>query len=192
MDKATQTGCEIRIRKDAGGLRDFYRLHIMTRKRMGLPVQPWRFFDNIQHQIIDDGHGFVIGSYLDEQCIAAVVCVHWGDVLTGKFNASDAQHLSLHPNHLVYWEMIRWGVEHGFKTVDLGKTDIANEGLRRFKLSWGAEERILIYSHLNTSDKLKKESDLTHGLMDRVSHVIRVGPDMFCRGIGEVFYRFFG
>jgi len=191
LKKAKRVGSEIRFRKEIGGLRDFYRLHIMTRKRMGLPIQPWRFFENIQHQIIDAGHGFVINCYLDERCIAAVACLHWGDVLTMKFNASDAQHLSLRPNHQVYWEMIRWGVEHGYKTLDLGKTDINHEGLRRFKLSWGAEESLLIYSHLNTSDKPKKESTQEQGFQGLISHAIRIGPDILCRGIGEVFYRFF-
>jgi len=191
LKKAKRAGSEIRFRKDLGGLRDFYRLHIMTRKRMGLPVQPWRFFKNIHHHIIDAGHGFIINCYLDERCISGVMCLHWGDVLTMKFNASDNQHLSLRPNHLVYWEAIRWGIENGYKTLDLGKTDISNEGLQRFKLSWGAEEKVLIYNHLNLFGNLKNESDHDHGILRLVSHAIQAGPDFLCRGIGEVFYRFF-
>ena len=45
-------------------------------------------------------------------------------------------------------EAIRWGCEHGMRTLDFGRTHWGQEGLRSFKLAWGAEERELRYRHL--------------------------------------------
>ena len=44
--------------------------------------------------------------------------------------------------------MIRWACEAGFHTLDFGRTDVDNEGLRSFKRSWGASEVELAYTYL--------------------------------------------
>ena len=56
--------------------------------------------------------------------------------------------LAARPNNLLFMEAIRWGCEHGFRSLDFGRTHWGQEGLRSFKLSWGAEERELRYRHL--------------------------------------------
>jgi lipid II:glycine glycyltransferase (peptidoglycan interpeptide bridge formation enzyme) len=189
---AKRKGGEARICTDLAGVRDFYDLQLMTRKRKGLPVQPRRFFDNLYKNVISQGQGFIIGIYVDDQCIAGALCLYWGDVLTMKYAASDSNYFTLRPNHQVYWEAIQWGVDHGFKRLDLGKTSKANEGLRKFNLMWGAEEEPMMYSHLNAKTIPTSEDDEDeHPVIRLVSKSIQNGPDWICKGIGELFYRFF-
>jgi hypothetical protein len=46
------------------------------------------------------------------------------------------------------WECIKRFADKGFDTLDLGRTSLANEGLGRFKLGFGArEERIEYYKY---------------------------------------------
>jgi hypothetical protein len=43
------------------------------------------------------------------------------------------------------WEAIKYLVGKGLKTLHLGRTSFDNDGLRRFKLSWGTKEEIIEY-----------------------------------------------
>ena len=46
------------------------------------------------------------------------------------------------------WEAIKRYAENGFSRLHLGRTSLANEGLRRFKLGLGArEEKIEYYKY---------------------------------------------
>ena len=60
-----------------------------------------------------------------------------------KFGASDHAFQHLRPNNLVMWEAIKRYAADGFKSLHLGRTSQANDGLRRYKLGFGARgERI--------------------------------------------------
>ena len=62
-----------------------------------------------------------------------------------KFGASDSNFQSMRPNDLLMWKAIEWYGKNGFQQLCFGRTDLSNEGLRRFKAKWGAEEKIVKY-----------------------------------------------
>jgi hypothetical protein len=126
----------------------FYRLHVQTRRRLGVPPQPWSFFLNIRQEIIRKGSGFIALGLKDSQPIAGAVFFHFGQNAIYKFGASLEEHFELRANNLVMWQAIKHLTEAGFKSLDFGRTSRANEGLRRFKLGWGAEEKNLAYFKL--------------------------------------------
>jgi len=191
---AKKRGAEPRISTDEKSVHDFYALHVKTRKRKGLPVQPKRFFDKIYQHLIQGGHGGIVGVYTQNQMVAGGLYLTYGDVMTIKFNASDSDYLHLRPNHLVYYELMRLGMSQGYKQLDWGKTAVSNEGLRQFKLGWGAVEKPLFYSHLgtNTAEGTTEydETAQVGGLLRYVSWVIKVSPAFVCRWAGELFYRY--
>jgi CelD/BcsL family acetyltransferase involved in cellulose biosynthesis len=69
--------------------------------------------------------------------VAASVYHVFGDTVELVYNGSDEDALALRPNHLLYWEVMRWAAERGLRHIDLGG---AYEGtpLARFKQQWGA------------------------------------------------------
>ena len=44
------------------------------------------------------------------------------------------------------WETIKWLVRNRFTELSFGRTSMADEGLRGFKLGWGTEEYRITYS----------------------------------------------
>jgi CelD/BcsL family acetyltransferase involved in cellulose biosynthesis len=166
----------------------FYQLHLQTRHRQGVPIQPRRFFDLLGRELIGQGLGSVWLAYKDDKCIAATVFLYWQKTLTYKFSASDTELRSLQPSHLLLWTAIRWGCENGFTLLDMGRTDADNEGLAKFKSGWGAEETTLTYCTL--SEKASKPSH--GGLMKLVRPVIQKSPPWVCRLAGELLYKHFG
>jgi hypothetical protein len=73
------------------------------------------------------------------------VFFHQGSRATYKYGASDSDHQDSRANHLIMWRAVQWYSSNGYSTLNFGRTSLGNEGLRRFKSSWGAVERGLSY-----------------------------------------------
>ncbi len=106
--------------------------------------------------------------------IAAAVFLTWNDTVIYKFGASDERSWALRPNHLLFWHAIRAACEQGRLWFDFGRTDIGHEGLRNFKLSWGAVEEPLLYETMGEATELAPSAE---GMATRVlGPIIRNGP----------------
>jgi CelD/BcsL family acetyltransferase involved in cellulose biosynthesis len=184
--RAVREGLRAQVRTDRDALAVFYALHMATRRRLGVPTQPRRFILGLE-RMFDDGLGFVLLVRPEhERAVAAAVFLTCDGVLTYKYGASDPGALAARPNNLLFMEAIRWGCERGYRRLDLGRTHWGQEGLRAFKLSWGAEERELRYRHLGGA--APREARVGGAL----ATLIRRSPPAASRLIGEVLYRHAG
>jgi hypothetical protein len=151
--KAEKMGVKIDFDTGAESMRTFFKLHCGTRRRHGLPPQPIRFFLNIQRHLLGLGQGFVATARLDQQPLAAAVFLHDGRQALYKFGASDYAFQQLRPNNLVMWAGMKRCAERGLATLNLGRTSLSNEGLRRFKLGLGADEEEIRYAKYDFAGK---------------------------------------
>lgn len=143
--KSEQAGLSVKFGNDADAIRTFYALHCQTRRRHGLPPQPFRFFENIGRHVIQPGHGWVVSVEQAGRPLAAAIFFHFARQAIYKFGASDYAFQNLRPNNLLMWSAIKWYATHGCTSLHLGRTSLANEGLRRFKLGFGAQEERIEY-----------------------------------------------
>jgi CelD/BcsL family acetyltransferase involved in cellulose biosynthesis len=187
IKKAVRENLRWERRIDAAALDAFYALHVKTRRRLGVPTQPKRFIRRFEDLFAAD-LGFVGLVFDEDRPIAAAVFLTCNGVLTYKYGASDASRLGKRPNNLLFAEAIRWACESGFHTLDFGRTEADNEGLRAFKRSWGAREVELSYTHLGGSTPSP-----SGGRRDRLlGATIRHSPPFVGRLVGEALYRHFG
>jgi len=153
IKKALRAGVEARIHNSLESVKEFCRLNRLTRKRHGLPPQPWRFFENIHKHVISRGHGFVILATLEKRVVAGAVFFHFNKKALYKFGASDERYLDSRANNLVMWEAIRWYSAKGYESFCFGRTETQNRGLRDFKAGWGPQERTINYYKYDLSKK---------------------------------------
>ena len=149
--KAKQSGLTANRSRSWESVVEFYRLHVLTRRRHGLPPQPLAFFRNIFRELIEPGAGFVVRATLGQRCVAAAIFLQFGKTAIYKFGASALAFQQFRSNNLVMWEGIRLLAQSGCEMLHFGRTSLSNGNLRRFKLSWGAEEEIMNYGKWNTS-----------------------------------------
>jgi FemAB-related protein (PEP-CTERM system-associated) len=131
---------EVEVVTGLEALDDLYPVYSRAMRNRGTPTLGLRFFRlaaarfpahfslmTVRHgdQIL--GGGF-IAPFRD-----TVYCV-WGGMLRC--------HYDLCPNHLLYWETLKYGCDNGFRWVDLGRSRY-NSGTFVFKMNWGAEPRPL-------------------------------------------------
>ncbi|HKW72793.1 MAG TPA: GNAT family N-acetyltransferase, partial [Candidatus Dormibacteraeota bacterium] len=140
LRKAERSELVASIERDLPALRQFYRLHCLTRRRQGVPVQPWRFFEQLHRQLLSEGLGMIVLARYRGIPVAASMYLAFNLTLIYKYGASDPAYLAMRPNNLVMWRAIEWGCQHGCATIDFGRSDADNIGLRQFKSSWGAQE----------------------------------------------------
>ena len=143
--KAESSGLTIESSQHIEATAQFYRLLELTRQRHGVPPQPWRFFVALHRHTISRGEGTVFLAKFRGQPIAGAVFLHTNDQATYKYGASDAMYQHLRANNFVMWSAIQDYAHRGFTSMDFGRTSLRNEGLRRFKLGWGAIETQISY-----------------------------------------------
>ena len=166
----------------------FYRLHLQTRRRQGVPVQPRRLFELIWRHLIAPGHGTVLVAEHGGRPIAAAVFLRHNGTVIYKYGASDSSAWSLRPNHALLWHAVRAACAAGDRVFDWGRTDFDNAGLRDFKTAWGAVEQPLRYTTLGAP---AAASDLGASRAARVlGATIRHSPAWVCTAAGAALYRF--
>jgi lipid II:glycine glycyltransferase (peptidoglycan interpeptide bridge formation enzyme) len=156
--QAGKNNLTVQVLTTAEAVRTFYRLHIRTRRKHGVPPQPFRFFDKIQRHLIGSGRGFVTLAWIGSRPVAGALFLRLGSKAVYKFAASDPHYARTRANNLVLWEAIRYLVRGGCELLDFGRTSLANQGLRRFKLSWGAEERMIPYYRFHGRSDLPSQT----------------------------------
>jgi lipid II:glycine glycyltransferase (peptidoglycan interpeptide bridge formation enzyme) len=165
----------------------FFRLQLETRRRLGVPIQPRRWYRLLWRHIVEPGLGFVLLAHRGATPVAGGVFLASNGTLTAKYSASLATAWNVRPNNAVFWEAIRWGCLNGYRTFDFGRTDFAAEGLRRFKRSWGAVEQPLTETFFGS---LPGEAQLPAPVAALAHGALRRAPLMANRALGELFYRY--
>ena len=166
----------------------FYAMHVATRRRLGVPVQRRRYFAELWERIIDSGKGFVLLAERSRMPLAGAVFLQANGIVVYKYGASDASHWRLRPNNALFHHAISCAAQDGCGLFDWGRTDFEDQGLRRFKSSWGAVERELVYTTLGA-----ESSSVGGGRAAAVAQVvIRHSPAAVGRALGAMLYRYAG
>ncbi len=187
IKKAERSNVKVEFSQSTAALRSFYMLHYSTRKKHGIPPQPNVFFECIDRHILNKGSGFVAIATYEQKPIAGAVFFHLGSKVIYKFGASNEQFQHLRASNLVIWESIKQLVANGFTELNFGKTSLCNEGLRRFKLGWGAEESRLLYARYDFKKaRFVEDHDPAHAWYNRVFQQL---PLPLLGLIGRLFYK---
>jgi len=185
--KAEKGGVMVTISQTLEAMKVFYSLQCKTRRKHGLPPQPFAFFQNIFEHILSKNLGMIAIASCQQRPIAASVNFQLGARAVYKYGASDEAFQHLRGANVVMWEAIKWHARNGAKTLHLGRTSIGNKGLRRFKLGWGAgENKIEYYKHDLRKDCFITETDESTGWYNRV---FRLLPTGLSRLFGALLYR---
>jgi hypothetical protein len=185
--KAEQNGLTIEFSRDLAAVQEFHGLLRQTRKRHGVPPQPFHFFADIHRHVLAQNQGWVVLARHQGVPVAGAVYFHFGSSVVYKYGASNEAGQQLRANNLVMWQAIKRYAEDGFATFNFGRTATDNEGLRRFKLSWGATEHPIDYvrQDLRTGQFLPAQRSEKRWQ----TRLFQILPDPALRMIGAAFYK---
>jgi CelD/BcsL family acetyltransferase involved in cellulose biosynthesis len=188
--RAGQNGISIKIDNTMDGVREFFRMHCECRQRHGVPPQPFQFFEHIWKHVLREGKGALHLALHEGTAVASAVFLHSGRQVIYKFGASDRRCQQLRANNHLFWEAIKTFSLQGYEAMNMGRTTVSDDGLRRFKRGWGAEETPLEYFRYDF-----RQSRFTTGKDDTEgwhTAVFRKLPIPVNRLLGRVLYRHMG
>lgn len=185
--KAEKSGLKIEFSEGIEAMAGYYSLHCKTRRRHGLPPQPFGFFHRIQEEILNHKMGTIATAKMNGRAIASAVFFFDESEALYKFGASDEAEQQLRANNLVMWEAIKWLMGKGVKVLRFGRTSSGNEGLRRYKLGWGTKEYPIHYFKYDLRrDSVIPLNDDSEGWHNAV---FRAAPGFMNRWAGVFLYK---
>jgi len=188
VKRASQGNIKIDRGQDLSYLSRFYRLQLESRRRHGLPAQPWRFF-KLLHEIFSPSGSLEVWIAQENGCDqASAVFLIDGDAVHYKWGARSADRQS-YANHLLFWKAIEHFAARGCM-LDLGRTDVRNHGLMRFKQELGANLSPVPFSFYPHAPSQISAEVLT-GKRRVAAEILRRMPILATRLLGEAAYRFF-
>jgi len=185
--KAEQAGLTTEVSHSSEATRIFYRLLGKTRRRHGVPVQPFSFFREIHRAIISQGKGCIVLAKSGLVPVAGAMFFNFGHTAVYKYGGSDPYYQHLRGNNLVMWKAILWHAQNGYERLDFGRTSHDNAGLRSFKLGWGAQENSIAYMRFDCQkSSWLAAPDTSSG---RLSPLFKRIPLSVSRLVGALAYR---
>jgi FemAB-related protein (PEP-CTERM system-associated) len=158
--KSQKEGVRTRVAEKREDMSLYYNLHLQTRsKKHGMPTQSRKYFTTLWDTFAASGNLRLILAEYAGKTIAGMILFVSGTTLHSAYSASDENYLKQAPNNLLFWDIITWGCEHGFKAFELGRTARDNEGLMDFKRRWGAVQEPLSYYYYPCTAGLASTSE---------------------------------
>jgi hypothetical protein len=190
IKKALKTGVECKTFQSIKAIKKFFHLNCITRKRHGLPPQPFSFFKNIYRYIIAKNLGRIVLAFYENRAIAGAVFFHFGNEAIYKFGASESRYQHLRANNLVMWDAIKWYSQNGYQVFDMGRTEINNNGLNQFKNGWGTQQKCIYYYKFDLRKKQFIQS--SSGFSTVYNRLFSYLPLSLLRIVGSLAYKHIG
>jgi Acetyltransferase (GNAT) domain len=124
-------------------LLQFYKLMIETRRRLGIPPQPLKWFRSLIGAFGPDLKIRVASK--EGTPVASILTIRTNRAMVYKYGCSDERFNNLGGMIFLLWSAIREARAAGLEELDLGRSDIHQEGLIAFKEHWGAQRSTLNY-----------------------------------------------
>jgi peptidoglycan/xylan/chitin deacetylase (PgdA/CDA1 family) len=192
INQSLKKGFEHQLAESERDLNEFYHLYVKTRKRLGLPPQPYLFFQLLWEKFSPSRRISLLLVRYKGKLIAGLLMFKFKDRCSWDYLASDANFQNLNTNYFGVWEAIKLAHSEGYKIFDFGRTGINNEGLMSFKGRWGTKVMDLpqfYYPKRLCSSLSPPEESQTYNFIRQIS---KKTPDSMFRLMGSFLYRHLG
>lgn len=148
-------------------VKDFYQVFAVNMRDLGSPVHGPKLFYNIMEFFPEQAKICVV--YDHATPISAGFLIGHCDRLEIPWASSLRSYNRSAPNMLLYWKVLEYACDHGFKKFDFGRST-RNAGTYRFKAQWGAKPQQLYWDYWSyNSDKRKPVNHTSPGLARMVA-----------------------
>jgi serine/alanine adding enzyme len=134
-------------RVSVGGMEyldDFYRVYARNMRDLGSPPHSKTFVKHILECFHDNS--WLVVLYLHGQPVGGGLLLGMGNTLEIPLASTIREVNPLSMNMLLYWEVLKFAIDHGYSQFDFGRSSI-DAGTYRFKRQWGAQPKQLYWHY---------------------------------------------
>lgn len=192
LKRTARIGLELNTENTHEALQRFYGFYALTRKRLGLPPPPYRYFEQLWRVFSPSGRLQILSAGYHGKAIAGMLLFRFKKRVSWEAIGEHPHHRSLNPTHFLLWHAILLARTEGYHIFDFGRTSPHNIGLMEFKSRWGTTVTDLPqFWHPSTSAPILHNSD--QSVIYRVArNLIRKSPDTLFRLLGKLCYHHMG
>ena len=122
----------------------FYAVFSQNMRDLGTPVYGVRFFSEVLSTFPEATRVFIVRHA--GRPVAASIVHFRGPTIEVPWASSIREFNPLCVNVLLYWRMLQFATDRGFRTFDFGRST-PNEGTFHFKQQWGAQSHELVWEY---------------------------------------------
>ena len=190
--KAHREGFAMQPGTTEDDLRVFYRLFVGTRRTLGLPPIPFRFFHHLWNELEPRGKAMLLLAQNRGKTVGAALLLRFNSICAVEFLGDIPEWRRMGVIQFVYWEAIKHALHHGDEVFSFGRTSSRNKGLLTFKKRWGTREEEITSFALPSCEYGDHRPVELSWQYQLVSAVCRHVPLPLNRLIGEACYRHMG
>lgn len=172
-------------------IRIFYELHCLTRKKYGVPPQPYGFFKNMWEILHSRDMFSVLIAKYDTEPVSALLFLKYKQRIHAEYMGTNDAFLKYSPNILLFWRAIQAAKEENYGFFDFGGSHISSQELITFKKRWGTVEEDIVHYYFpevkGPSGDL--ESNIKHRILQSASKKM---PELLFKWTGAFLYRHLG
>lgn len=142
--RMVRQGQKLELTSRTGRLEDlegFYSIYARNVRDLGSPVFPLKFFCTLMEKFEDS---FILSVWKGEKMVAGVLTFVFRDTVMPYYGGGLREYFEYAVNDFMYWELMKWGCENGYKVFDFGRSK-KETGSFHFKRHWGFEPTDLDY-----------------------------------------------
>jgi FemAB-related protein (PEP-CTERM system-associated) len=137
-----KNGLEFRV--DEIGMKDFFGVYSRSVHELGTPVFPLQLFAGGPREFGSNCKIFSV--HWKGKLVSAVWTLFYKDEVVPYFGGSIREYNRLAVNNFMYWMLMKWGCENGYRVFDFGRSK-KGTGSFDFKKRWGMTMTDLSYQY---------------------------------------------
>jgi len=188
IKKPIKEGLEYEI----GGIElldEFYTVFLVNMRDLGSPVHSKKLLKHMLQEFSKSTRIVLVRK--DGIPLAGSVISGYREILENPWASSLRKYGHLSPNMLLYWAMLEYGCDHGFKYFDFGRST-PGEGTYHFKKQWGAEPELLQWYYYSFTSKPEEQGISEKSKFEKLIGYWQKLPVSVTRVIGPVIRKHIG
>jgi len=125
-------------------LTGFYDVYSRNMRNLGSPAFPLRLFETLLEEYGDKVR--IFGVFRGETMTSTAFAFFYRDRVMPYYCASTKEGMAVNTNECMYWTIMRYAAERGFRVMDFGRSK-KDSGSYHFKRRWGVTPTPLPYQY---------------------------------------------
>jgi FemAB-related protein (PEP-CTERM system-associated) len=188
IKKTFKNGLEAKIGRSKL-LDDFYKVFLVNMRDLGSPVHSPKLIQSVLEEY--PGKANLVIVYKEGEPIAGGMMVGFHNILENPWASALKQYARLRPNTLLYWTMLDYACNNGYRYFDFGRST-PGEGTFVFKEQWGAKPEFLHWHYVPLKGKPSDTESTDKSNFERAIHYWQKLPVPVTRIVGPMIRKHIG
>jgi serine/alanine adding enzyme len=180
------------LKSKVGGLElldDFYKVFSINMRDLGSPLHSKKLIKHVLEEFCQKAR--IVLVYKGSEPLACSIIVGFNDTLENPWASALRQYSRFNPNMLLYWTMLEYACNNGYKYFDFGRST-PNEGTYKFKKQWGAKPEPLHWHFISVNGQPINEDTSEKSKFDKAIHYWQKLPVSVTKILGPMIRKHVG